>query len=483
MKRKIKHLGILALIMGIITSSSLVLGNKIEVLASSVADTLKVQNLAMFGRDIHKFDNLTDMMYYSVFGESFEIMQQHSKEVNKEAYYDGIRMEVLSTVTIAQEDFYTSYTFFTLQDTSSNNRITNTTRINLQNKILQDNIVNAWGNAVPVLFDEETHTMTFIGTYTHYNTEGGNYLEHMPINIETIIDNYTTESKPIHDINIMDLINNHDASFTNNRTRGGGFGNQLEELGLDFHELLEEDTLKKDELSIPIQGWDSAYISNIALIDNMLHIQTNTLERRDITEQWFNLTLIDTKTDNVATPIYSINLDNMDEDFNIIEDKVYQDFVYLIEDINNLQHYSLNLETSYYDTIINTDLEISFSSPIFMETYKVGEATQILIDNQETNISNIKVSTMGVNFTIDEIELLPEDIREYSEVIKNNIDVTLIYNNGVEDTYLNNSIGTSWWQEDQEEFIRDITIKLEGSVIDVDNLVAIKINGTIIEVN
>lgn len=465
MKRLLNKLATISTVMSIVIGSSVVYGEEHD------------QEPAMSHE--RTFENPDDNMYYSVFGEGFEFMQEHSKQVNTTTNHDGLHMEILSTVSVQLDDMLRSFTFFTLQD-ETGDRVNRDMRLNLSDQLIE----NGWGNAWLLNFDETTQTATFVAEIHHFGRDEHTEHNNVSILIESILADNIFIDEIIDNVDIAYLLDSHNATFTRNETAGvsSSFISsslELDELGLDFDTISEGETLTKDELRIPMGSYTDGYISNIALVDDMLHVQTNTSHGYDLFN-WHSLDLVNTETGEIIAPLYNVRLDNYDEDFNLIDDIMYEESVFLIQDVNNLSNYAFNLKGSYFDTFIETDLAISFLSPILMGEITVNEEpAQVLISDKEIEINNIFISLLGIQFNLRSDELLNEDVDIFYmfDLISDNLDITLIYDDGTQQEYIgtNNMMGHG----EDEDFI---SVSIGGQVIDVDRLVAINVNGTNITV-
>lgn len=476
MKRKLRNLTMLTLAIATLGFSSVAYANEDQILigdgggGGAVAISAPLKN--------NNFTNPVDRMYYHQFGEGFQLMQEKSREINRSVYEDGIRMEVLSTVTVRTnlrsnehftEDGYwveldNSYTFFTLQDTTGD-RISQDMELNLTSNN------DMWPYAGLVDFNEDTKTATFVAYHNAGDSqENDNVDKQLSLILEGIIKDRVEVEEVLEDISISDLLNSHNPTF-------------IDQEGTEI--------LAKDELNIPIQGWDSAYISNIALKGNMLHIQTNAHRDYSTTNwDWYYIHhLVNTNTGDEIWFADNYWIDNYDEDWNLIDNREYQEMIFYIDDINDLSSYYLKLSGGYYDTFIDTNIEIDFDSPIIKENIVVEKEAKILVDNKEVSISNIMISPLEISFSIDE-EMYGDDLVSF---MNDNLSMTLIFEDGTRQENVqksrygsHNVWGMSWFTDENEDgsdtIHSNIEMILSNFVINTEDLAAISINGVVIEV-
>lgn len=479
MKRKLRKLSMLTLAAATLGFSSVAYANESqedEVLANvSGGGGVAIVHAP---QEIKNFDNPVDRMYYSVFGEGFEYMQERSKEVNEVVYYNGIRMEVLSTITVRRdlsdtrelsedvlrETIGDSYTFFTLQDTTGD-RISSDMFINVTSNDY------TWPHGYLIDFDEDTKTGTFIARHSTWDTyENDNTYQQLRLIVDRLIKDRVDIDEPLKEIIIKDLIDTHNPTFVKDEGR---------------------EVLKKDELKIPIEGWEFAYISNIALRGNMLHIQTNTHKDFSGTNwNWHSINqLVNINTGDIIIDNDVFWLNNHDDEGNLINDREYKEIIFYIEDIKNLSSYYIKLIATYYETYKDINLNIDFKSPILKDNLTVEEDVKILIDNQEVFISNIRISPLEIRFSIDTGEELYGSHIDFS--IMDNLNLTLIFEDGtrrenVQKRWGHNSWGMSWsWNESldgTDKVFSNLEMILSNIVINTEDLVAISINDVIIQV-
>lgn len=494
MKRKLKNLSFLTLAIVALGLSSIAYANEEQEYypINSGGGGMTVIPIEMH---IPSFENPVDQMYYNVFGEGFELMQQRSRQVNRVIYQDGIKMEIFSTITVRKNLFddergqtNTSFTFFTLQD-QTENRVSSDMQLNLNTDDLQDHTRPVWAHERLIDFDEDTQTATFVVEHRFWSIheENNSIHEHVNLVIEGIVKDRVYVDEILKDIDIAYLVNSHTPTLEENNT-------SLETINDDFP-IEERKSLVRDELEIPIEGWESAYISNIALKDNMLHIQTNTHRAFDIDRSsidwWTSYSinnLINTNTGEFIWPIDTLRIDNFDEEGNFIDNRQYEEFIFYIEDLDSLPYYYINLNGGYFETIIDTNLEVSFYSPVIKENIIIEEV-KILIGGEEVYINSIQISPLEIRLGIEPhgIELNNYDLHYF---INDNVNLTLIFEDGTDQENIqkrwgHNSWGMNWsWVEDDTNdiIITEASMVLRGLVINVEELAAVNINGTVIEV-
>lgn len=502
MKGKLRNLSILTLVITTLGFSSITYASVEQQNIEVYDNTSTIDNVGVGSSIIILEDNFIsekpifkkafDEMYYNAFGEGFKFIHNYSRQVNRSVYQDGLHMKILSTITIGQrissdsnQKIHKSYTFFTLQD-KTGDRVSEDMEINLNTNGLE----NVQANVLMVDFDEETKIATFMSTHRFWGIEEGNNNNHknIIIDIHDIITDVIEVNEILKDTNIYQLLQVHNPTFTQNQVILSRTA-KLTETFLNINNINNNYTLLKDELSIPIEGWNSTYISNIGLKENILHIQINV----DIEQNRFIWScpinnLVDNITGDSISSIYNLVLYNYDEDWNIIGNREYREIAFYLEDISNLYNYYISLIGRYNNTIPNTGPKISFYSPIIEDNFIIKGEIPVLIGEQEVYVSNILISPLGVSFNIGEDGIFTEDDFLF---IAENTSLNLIYEDGSKHENAQKRWGSTSWEfkwywnptedSNHDGIVSNISMKA-NNIVNTKKLVAISINDVVIKV-
>ena len=497
------------------------------------------------------FDNVVDLMYFNQFGDGFEFIQYHSTDLNRTINHANWQLRVISTVAIAERPFTSSvwpdnaivkfdeetgdwsiineetgevileeeleemeltsvrvHTFFSLQDTSG--EIDFATGIDVEfmedfsgERSFGDGVF--WGHAGWGYFDEESRTMYF--TATHWGT-----VEELDdsISLDFVINRILADLRhSTYDVEIdfAYLLENHEATFVVEHTfwRGGSSSGEMREiLGEDFDPFSPDtETMARGELNIPLAN--GVYLSNIALKDNLLLVQTR--QRDFLRESWTHASLVDTRVEPTdwekvsamneeeveeffdswvsrhLWSLYSIDVSPMDEYFQIIGNR-YMEEVFHLEDLDILNYLAFEVSHGYFAIVQSVNLSVpSFFSPVINQRLVLDSSVEVVIYGTTYTIKDIEISPLEISFAIDNPQPLFDIINDHTRQqwfdLGEHVQIELIHLDGTESEHSVRSGGwsTSW---DLDEIV-ELRAFFGGSVLDINNLAAIRINGILVE--
>lgn len=531
----------------------------------------------------HNFDNPVDLMYFSIFGEGFEIMQRQSSNINRTINQGNWQLELLSSIAVLGQSFprpvwpdnveaiitedgiwtivdadtgeiidiedlevvetsdVNIYTFLTLRDTSGQINVGFDVQLGIQEREMTANVPFFMGHINMIYFDEETGLMYFVLQH-HKNTENiGNNVS-IDFGIDRILaDNRTIEN--IIELDIADLLGQHQATFfVSDGSNIQAIGSSWEMnniLGEDFDPSADGTELMTfGELNINLLEMagmvENFTLSNIALRDNLLMVQVREPNIRTFpSERWFNLVLIDPRVEPVdwedieeiwnellATgtmeeqldfrlnlntmgsgryfnDLYSITMTSMDESFPP-SDMRYTERAFHIADLEVLDHINFFVGGQYFGLVDTVNFDLSITAPVIAGELKpVSEYAYALvnIEGVEFTFRNFVITTMGIHFDIEEAKAMIDRINNLDRWFAptDYFDIYLIYIDGTEIRY--NASLTSWSRtdgpvvpgsergSDSDNVSYEFSMILGGGIIDIENLAAIRINDTLVDVN
>ena len=471
------------------------------------------------GREPQFFDDVLDQIYFNYFGEGFSFMLRHSSELNEIITYGDFNVELLSAVAIAgverpgfsfdeetevfSEDWENSFReintfiFLSIQDESG--------EIDFSDGSTAFRI-NPWGNTQILFYDEETGTAYFVAEVFSSISMSGDESISIDFEVDGIFSDIRNFSETI-ELDLLDLLDNHEATTTTEDNRmfsGMSWGQDAEELlgerfpellfGRGFDDEIPIETLVRDELNISL--CQDRYVSNVALRDGLLHLQIN--ERIIDGGAWPSerssfLSLIDTRSDDHIQHSFSLFLEELDEEYNRVSERRYEEQVYHFPDADIMNYLALNINGFYYYTIKPLNINASFDLPIIIRYIEVEEGLETEILGELYNIVGISIVPTGISFTIEGGLVLQDDCfdrepdcfeRRFSPM--EHVDIILIYDDGTEHGFYGNmgTWGTSVFGpiiHEEMDALEDLQVSIGGGAIDLDSLVAIRINGELLQ--
>jgi len=483
-----------------------------------------------------QFENNIDRAFFRQFGPSFNALKRNAIAVNQTATYGNIQMDILYSVAIADrvrthevwdfneetEEFeptgemqtwrnFNTFTLFTLQDETKSEEDFLGIALNFNNS-------STWTDAQFLFFDAETSTAYFMANQQDHTEEELDTIE-VNLSINQIFSDLHSEMIEA-DVNISYLLENHNATFVTSEELGEtqwprSFGvshEAIELFGEDF-DPSEDDFLKRDELNLSL-GYD-IFLSNIALVENLLHIQLNESSGHFLPgTNWRTVPSVHASL--VNTSIEEINWDEIDAEaiedweafwretpqrhmhwlygrsaseyeeyemewdgeyfttFREVDDRRYGERAYHIADLSILEYLALELSVNYFrnQTAVALTTE-TFTVDVMSGSIVVAEEISINIEGRNYTIRDLTIGVLGISFdVVDGMQTLsnfdaPAPSR-FSPIDDIEIIFTLV--DGEELTPLFN--GASWGGG-----MDDLFVSLSGAAIDVENVQSITING------
>lgn len=556
------------------------------------------------GHGQRTFDNVLDQVYFNLFGYGFELIQDHSIDINRSMTYGNWQLDILSAIAIASysgsrtiwPDYITIgtneetgdwaminidtreivteediaafntvelvnanvYTLFSLQNTSG--------RVNLSNAVeivlAVDNPIDAWsmggfGHARPLYFDEDSQILYLVMVNMLFGEEIGDNIA-VDFAIERILADQEHFSHEIG-MDLVYLLENHQAAFIIENAaedvmedlgtrlyavpgfrhfdleggiyrpirpvprRSGLTSMEMYEiLGPDFDPFaFDAEIMARGELNISIA--EGIYLNNIAVRDNLLLLQISYPfdQRLGPIERWAGLSIIDTRIESIDTeelfadfededwvavmtdasimaafeerlelwrarylhPIYGIDVSPMDEYFQIIGGRRYVEYAYFLEDMESLGYLSFVVTGMYYNVnapvnfnVTGINVPLLGNESTFLET-----SARVSIYGRTYTIRDFYISTREISFAIEDAQPLFDAMDDNDGIIRwfnfaDHVQIELIHEDGTVRDYNASIHGMSrqWSDNDQGGYAR---ISFSGSVLDIGNLAAIKING------
>ena len=527
-----------------------------------------------WGFEMPTFDNPIDYVYWSVFGDGFEFMQNASVNINRTINHGNLQLRVLSSVAIAGQTFtqivwpenviqifdeetgiwqmicddtgevidwedlehveatdLTVYTFLSLRDTTGEISMAST-QLSLEQDL--GAVITAgegffFGHIRFGHYDEENDTAYFAAVHsTHVENPGRT----MPISftIDHILageQHYSDEIK----IDLAALLDSHQATFIvedyesdpfgRTFSRSGSTAGEIHEiLGADFDPLrMDAEIMARGELNIHIAH--DIYLTNIAFRDNLLLLQIRQEDNiwRFPQDRWAHFgDMVDTRTgpldwveltaeidfltmdpdefeawdeklrliwsSRYINNLYSIDVSLFDDDFQIIGNRRYTEMAFHIEDMELINYLAFNVFGGHFEVVQPVNFNISHRRvPVIGGSVTIDAAIELMIAGTRYTASDFTLSPMEISFAIDNgqslLDALDDFTRRFS--IGDYIQIELIYADGTESEFPANQFSWSsswnWLEEDEEDELVEVRLILFGGVVDIDNLVAIRVNG------
>ena len=471
-----------------------------------------------FGREPQLFDDVLDQIYFNHFGEGFPFMMRHSKELNEIITYGDFNVELLSAVAIAGEErpafSFDDETETYTEDWSNSSRDVSTfIFLSIRDESEEINFSDGsstlraaaglWGISQLLFYDEETATAYFV-LEAFYGMSNEDSIS-LDFGLDRIFSDIH-EFNEIIEIDLAELLENHEAATTTEDSGmifGMSWGPNTEEiLGEEFSENLlgwgidaefSVETLVRDELNITL--CQVRHLSNVALKGDFLHLQ---LYERILDggawppERQSFLSLIDTRSDDHMHHLYSFLLEERDEEYNLVNDQRHEEQVYHFPDADIMNYLAISIGGFYYNTIKALNISASFDLPVVIRNIVFEEGLKVEILSELYNIVDINIMPTNISYTIENGLILRDDADrwpDYSEARFDpweHVEVILVYYDGTEHEFHGNSGTWGAWIHGpiaDEEFdeLTDLHVSFRGSAVDLDNLVAIRINGELLQ--
>ena len=433
--------------------------------------------------------------------------------------YDGVEIETETEYFDAIE----IYTLFSIRDASGTVDLSLPMELGISIPDFDGDAgifggIHGWASMVN--YDEETGTAFFMAQHRVHEPGGETSdVKSLTFTIDRILAEPETISEEIM-ADLMCLPEGHEAAFTTaDRIGFNSFGGSLnhelmyEVFGEGFDPFLPDtEIMMPGELDIPImEGF--LYLSNVALRDNILFIQTRQPEQEQVWPQrtWISWQLADgrvempdmealfqqvdwddpasvgafneammTAHERFIYPVYSINMNRLDEDFRMSGES-YIDNVFYIEDLDMLPYLSLYVRGATYTVVESVNLVVPvFEVPVMGSFAAVDERVQINIYGQTYTIRNITADPLSIRFTIENAGRLIEmmEVRDGEEFfwLLDHIEVEGVLTDGavVENSGIGAGSFVSWGED-------ELGVGIGVAFAGFGELEALRINGALIE--
>lgn len=338
------------------------------------------------------------------------------------------------------------------------------------------------------------------------------------------------------EIDLADLIASHEATFVVEGypgehygwvpSRGGGTDMRIHDiLGQDFDPLsFDNEIMTRGELSVSIGG--GIYLSNIATRGGLLLLQMSEDNVQYWPrERWAHFGLIDTRHDpvdwdeltevleEITDPyermellmtipnryphsLYSIDVTPLDRDFMTVGSRRYTEHAFHFEDLEEvIGHIAFNLFGGYYRANVQANLSAPIESPIIGQSLQIDTTADVEIYGRTYTVRGFEISPLEISFTIENAQPLIDRMndRDWTDnwmtmrwfTLDDHIDVVLIHADGTESEFAGflSGWGHSWGSpdDDRESVLSDLRVSFGGIVLDIDDLVGVRVNGVKIE--
>ena len=536
------------------TMEAIVSGGTIIIEAPMAASTTSVTMFRSFAERI--FDDVIDQLYFNQFRDGFENVRRHSIDIGQVVRHGNFEMEVLSSVAIAGQSFTVQnwafppftfveatgvfllnedaeyeavtgysvdvYTFISLRDTTGQVDFSWGTIVDLAQVFDVASPLDwsappmshgMFGSANLIFVDEEAGISYFVVRHSTSITDEESIS--VDFTIERIMADQRNVSEEIV-IDFAELLANHEATFIEAGNIGGSSSQSMEMfevLGEDFDMFSSyREIMERNELNIHV--FDDFYITNIALVDDLLKIQiSEPLFTDGWGSQWSHIRLINTSAELVdihvlleemdfedideafwaemATisraryphSLFSIEVTEITDYFMPIGDRRLIERVYHIEDMSILDYLAFSGNMTYFAVMeyVNLSAE-TFEVPVLNHRLLL-EDTQVQVMGENYLLTDIQVSSMEIRFRVDGDGELFNIVGGRSHVPMHELfEINLVFADGTETTYMFFSTGMSFSQSDTTgQRASDLSINFGGNFIDVENLVGIRVNGVLVE--
>jgi len=471
------------------------------------------------GQDWFAFDDETGELFIYEYAEDGtrerHLMEDPEKLLEMfEARMDEGLIEMLNSRNVEVR------TFFTLRDTSGEFPVNWGTMINFTQDpyITHGNIFG--GHANFFHYDDETGKAYFVGNHWGSVEEGDSIIVNFAI--ERILSDNRTVNEEIA-INLAELLENHEATFITEESRWRLGGNSTMEmfeiLGEDFDpQSPDREFMERGEINVHI--FEDIYLTNIAVRDNLLYLQISQPREtpQHSSERWTSISLINP---TVEIPILEFdentNWDEIDESFWQAQTEMFRqryilnlfsvdvtkweiteeglpvqqipetrvtEMAFHLEDMSVLGDLVFNISVSYFGVNEGVNLNVEeFELPIIGQILEF-EDIEVTIDGDTYLIYNIQVSFTELRFNIGGEGRIFDMVGHgfMQEHPSDLFEIFLILTDGTEVDFTAVSFGTGMgWSTDMDTgLVSNLSLSFSRSVIDVDNLEALSINGVVV---
>ncbi|MCL1924654.1 MAG: hypothetical protein FWF50_03620 [Defluviitaleaceae bacterium] len=509
----------------------------------------------MWGEEAPELANSTEKLFWHQFGNNFQGMLRNATEINQTSYYRNFRLEALYSInSSAREQTFTRFdfdietdelietdeidtltdiritTFFSIEDLSGQR---DEEYFRIARILLRQEELNGWQNTPQFLFFNDQTGRAYFSVEHSFSTIN-EQINSVSINlhVERILSDQHNETQ-LANLNIASILASHNATFVQAEENEFGGWSTSEEtyeiLGADF-DPQTVDRLLRGELNISLGN--DIYLSNAALVNNLLHLQFNepSFNRIRSINDWDILPNIWHSVVNTA--IAEIDWDSLDtegletlEDWEAFWQQVPMRNINFLYSVDNSEFEEIELyfngeyftswqevgerrftEQVFYlsDLSVLNDLDIEFSISYFrthtplnlginpfnlnvnrIDNIEVAQNIKINIGGSNYELANFQINNLGVAFNIVDGGAKFNDFNRFNP--HDDIEISFTLLDGSEFTHhiRGASWGASEWSENENgELVSsgDLQVTLEGSAIDIENLQSLNVNGVTIVV-
>ena len=523
-------------------------------------------SVAIFGGwEMRTFDDPIDQIYYNTFGEGFELVQSRSNSINSTLTSGEWQLSVISSIAVPGMTFTTTIwpenatfvideenwtrevidgdtgepidmealeqveytdmqvtTFLALQDTTGRVPL-NGVNLTLVDAFDPDDMMSRssffFGHINFVHFDEDTNTAYFAARHNSSVREAGDSVE-ISFTIDQIFADVQMIMEEI-DIDIADLLESHEATFITleaSQRFGGGFSSHdmFEVMGQDFDPFSGDiEAMERGELSIYLA--ENMYLTNIAVRDNLLHLQTSQEDQIGWpTARWAHLMIVDNRIEpfdweelladiDVFTAteaemeewnlrfepyaaryiqgIFGFDVSPVDEDFILIGNRRYNEQVIYIRDSELINNLGFIVSGSYHAVVQPVDFAVSAEASVLGGRIESDASARVRIDGRSYIIGDFTITPLELSFGIEDAQTLVDRMNDHTRFfsMEEHIELELIHADGTVTEHSGRQTGWSFghiWDEDGEVTeLTETKVNFGGIVIDIDDLVAVRVNG------
>lgn len=441
-----------------------------------------------------QFNDSITRAYYLAFGPGFDILQRNATSVNESFSVNGLTLNFIESISLqgistivyeGEEESFThttSFTIFTIEDTQ--NRFNG----DIHEVIVDDTELLALLASLDeddfsleelIALDIVTYFVQFIysNENTHYflleqvlTSASTSQTNSVSVTLQSLLTDLTESDEDI-DFILTDILSNQ-GNLVSQDIQGISWELDLENIVGDvddFFENLQTLPLSSFEVSV-----GSRLLTNIALVDDMLHLQFrgDFLGEAGLNEQT-NVILVDSATGLVLTPLYTLLFDDFGH--TLPDGQEHYMYTEAVFDISNLHIYNLVFRqmSRQFAEEIPLDVYVSAQSNVMSLNYQTLSNGSVELNGQEFLATDLMLDSLFFSFTLNPVDNVILNENDWFSFF-NEIDIDFIYNNqpqvdigGINTSFLN------WFIDEYLNAHFSIY-----TVIDIDNLNAILINNS-----
>lgn len=274
---------------------------------------------------------------------------------NESCTYDGIKMSLQSTA----KEGDTIVAYFSLEDTTNQHRITGNADVYDWNFL---SLNDASGNCQMYDYNEKNQIATFRVTMSNWNNIP--WLNKNTLKVTKILIGLNKTTEIVENVDVYslakeNLIADTETQYWNGK---GGLSGCYDDRNNNDKSII----LKKNRLSTSIDNHDWLELSNIGFLDGHLHIQFQGIGKMSEYD-YFSIDIIDKYGNSLTNNGYdtsSISWNCYDGYYyeNSIHEHAYEYCFPTITDISQLEGAKLQGTFCEYDTVLEGDWSITFST-------------------------------------------------------------------------------------------------------------------------